>query len=592
VNSQQSHAQISEVLTAAKTPLLAGATVQFLVDHAIKHHEAGRLDDAERLYAQVLAADPQHADALHLLGVIACQTGRPALAVERIIKAIRINGSAAYYHSNLSNALILLGRFDDAAVACRKAIALEPNFAQAHANLGTALAKAGRFNEAIAACDTAIRLDPDDASSYANLGDALWSLGRAEAAIAAYKTAIRLSPGDASAHASLGHALWAMGLAEAALEACNTATRLNPNHAIAHLNLGNALEGLGRLEESLAAYRKAISLKPDIPESHFNLGHTLLKTGAFEEGWDKFEWRWKMKQMAGARRDFGKPFWQGEFVAGRTLLIHAEQGFGDNLQFCRYATLAAARGLRVILEAPKPLMRLLRGLAGVAHVIGYGDALPPFDFHVPVMSLPRAFGTTIETIPGKTPYLHADQDSVEVWRQRLSESVGQSLKIGVAWAGNPRNHSSELAAVDRRRSLAPEFLAPLFEIQGLRFLSLQKAGPPAPADFPLVDHMQGMEDFADTAALIANLDLVISVDTAIAHLAGALGKPVWLLNRFDSCWRWLTGRRDTPWYPDMRLYRQPAPGEWRPVVAEIAVDLALFQKRRYSRDGAAENSSA
>jgi len=579
VSRQQRRAEARKAPAKPQTQNLASAAVQPLFDNAITHHQAGRLADAERLYTQILTTNPRHADALHLLGVLACQTGRPAFAAEKISAAIRLNGRIAFYHSNLSNALRQLGRFDEAVEACRQAAHLEPGFSQAHANLGAALFEAGRIDEAITSYSTAIRLNPADAFAHASLGTALWTLGRFAESLAACQTAITLNPRDAIAHSSLGLALRGLGRSEEALIAFQSAITLDPGYAEAHGNLGGLLEiGFGRLAEAVTAYEKAISLKPEIAEFHFNLACAYLKTGAFEKGWEKFEWRWKTKQMSPAHRNFEKPLWNGDTGGGKTLFIHAEQGFGDSLQFSRYAPLAAQRGFRVILEVPKPLVSLLGTLPGIDQVIGQGDPLPPFDFHAPMMSLPRAFRTTLATIPGQTPYLHADGNAAASWRQRLSVIAGQNPKIGLLWAGNPRAHSAELAAIDRRRSIAPELLAPLFKIPGLKFFSLQKEGPAAPAEFPIIDFMGEMEDFADTAALIANLDLVIAVDTAVAHLAAALGKPVWLLNRFDSCWRWLSGRRDSPWYPSLRLYNQPRPGAWHPAVAEIASDLTRLSR--------------
>jgi tetratricopeptide (TPR) repeat protein len=747
MNRQQRRAETKEASAKSKMPIRAGSAVHTLFDSATSHHHAGRLADAERLYSLILTKDPQHADSIHLLGVIAFQTGRPGIAAEKISAAIRINGSIASYHSNLGSALRDLGRFDEAAEACREAIQLMPRFSEAHANLGAALYELGRFDEAVGACQNAIRYNPNLPSAYTNLGNALAAQARHEEAvtaytsairmnqnqpeahsnlgavldklerfaeaIAAYDTAIRLKPDDALAHSNRGNALRQQDRFDEAIASCNTAIGLRPNYAEAHSNLGNALKGVGRFEEALTAYRTAISLKPDYTEAHSNLGallhslgrfdealvacnaairikpehakahlvlgnalkglgrldeaftacrkaidlvpddaevHTnlgalleilgrfdeavtscntairiqpdyalahsnlgvvlehlcrfdealaaydraialepenaefhhnfslaLLKTGSFRKGWNEYEWRWKSKQMSKSQRHFAQPIWHGDIDAGKTLLIHAEQGFGDTLQFCRYATLAAEHGMRVIVEAPKPLVRLLGSLPGVDQVIDQGDALPRFDVHAPMMSLPRLLETTIATIPGRTPYLRADEDAIAAWQQRLSAIAGQNPRIGLVWAGNARTHFPELPAIDQRRSIAPEFLAPLFKIRGLKFFSLQKDGPAAPAEFPLIDLMQEMEDFADTAALIANLDLVISVDTAVAHLAAAIGKPVWLLNRFDSCWRWLSGRRDSPWYPELRLYNQPQPGDWQPVVAEIAADLIQFQ---------------
>jgi hypothetical protein len=271
---------------------------------------------------------------------------------------------------------------------------------------------------------------------------------------------------------------------------------------------------------------------------------------------------------------FAEPLWLGQAApAGTRLLLHAEQGLGDTIQFCRYATLAASRGLRVTLQVPRPLVRLLRTLDGVDQVIAEDEALPAFDLHCPLLSLPLALGTTLATVPAAPAYLRADAALAEGWRDRLA--AFPPIRVGLVWAGKPRHDVlSSLVAIERRRSLAAERLAPLLVVPGVRFFSLQSGGPAAPAAFSLTDFMPEMTDFADTAALIANLDLVISVDTAAAHLAAALGKPVWLLDRFDSCWRWLTGRRDSPWYPSLRLYHQPAAGDWDSVLAEVVADLA------------------
>lgn len=267
------------------------------------------------------------------------------------------------------------------------------------------------------------------------------------------------------------------------------------------------------------------------------------------------------------------PQWRGEAAAGRTLLIHAEQGLGDTLQFCRYAPLAAERGLRIVLEVQKPLVRLLRSLPGIDRVVAQGEALPAFDLHCPMLSLPLALGTTLETIPGRTPYLHADGSGTADWRRRLDATTRPGLRIGVLWAGNAHSLTPRLALLDRRRSIAPARLAPVFDVPGVQFFGLQKDGPAAPDGFPLTDVMREMQDFADTAALVGTLDLVIAVDSAVAHLAGALGRPVWLLDRFDPCWRWPLGRTDSPWYPGLRIFRQAVPGDWDPVVAQVADEL-------------------
>jgi tetratricopeptide (TPR) repeat protein len=466
------------------------------------------------------------------------------------------------------------GRFAEAVSAYRRATALHPSYAEAWQNLGSALSDLGRPAEAIPCLQKALGLRPQYPVAQVNLGNAFWATGRAEEAIRAYHGAIALKPDFAEAHTFLAIVLGEQGALDAAFAACRRALALQPGYAEAHNTLGNLLRTAGRTAEAVPCYRRAVALAPGYPDGHFNLGMALLALGEMGAGWPEYEWRWQTPQMIAAVRRLPRPQWQGEAADGRTLLIHAEQGSGDALQFCRYAALAAARGFRVILEAPKPLVRLFRSLRGVAAVVVQGEPLPDFDVHVPMMSLPLLLGTRLDTIPREVLYLFADAGRVEAWTARLPPRVGDELRVGLAWAGNPSLASPGRAAMDRRRSLAPERLAPLFDVPGLRFDSLQKDGPRLPGHLPVLDVMGGVEDFADTAALLATLDLVISVDTSVVHLAGALGQPVWLLDRFDPDWRWLTDRRDSPWYPTLRLYRQPRAGDWESVLAEVARDLA------------------
>ncbi len=333
-----------------------------------------------------------------------------------------------------------------------------------------------------------------------------------------------------------------------------------------HNNLGATLCALGRSGEAVASFRRAVSLQPGYAEAHVNLGMALLTQGASAEGWREYEWRWRMPAYARARSTLSAPRWHGEAPpkagVGR-LLLHAEQGAGDTLQFCRFAPLAAARGWRVTLSVPAPLVRLLRGVAGVAEVVEQDDTPPPHDRHCPLPSLPSALGLGV--VPPQAAYVRADPALTAHWRGRLATATG-GLRVGVAWAGSP------LLPADSRRSLAPSLLAPLAGLGRVHLVSLQKGGAPA-AGLGLIDHTVDLRDFADTAALVANLDLVVSVDSAVAHLAAAMGKPVWLLDRFDHCWRWVAGRLDSPWYPTLRIYRQARPGDWDGVIAAVARDL-------------------
>jgi lipoprotein NlpI len=427
--------------------------------------------------------------------------------------------------------------------------------------------------DAEAAYRQAVALRPDDPEALLDLGRAVKAGGKLDEAEACYRRAIALKPDHPVAHNNLGNVLRALGRLEEATVSLRTAIHLRPDYAEAHSNLGIVSQRLRLLDEAAACYRRAIALRPDLAEAHTNLAMTLLSRGDLAEGWQEYEWRWQLPSMAAARRSFAQPQWRGEAAEGRTLLVHAEQGFGDTLQFCRYAPLAAARGLRVVMEVQPSLVRLLGSLAGVDHVIAYGDTLPAFDLHCPMLSMPLALGTTLGTIPGIAGYLRADAAQAAAWGARLAGEEG-GPRVGVVWSGQPSHRMPLGATLDDRRSIEPGRLARLFSVPGVRFFSLQKDGPAAPAEFPLTDAMAEMHDFADTAALVANLDLVVAVDTAVAHLAGALGKPVWLLDRFDPCWRWLAGRDDSPWYPaTLRFYRQRRPGDWDQVVADVARDL-------------------
>jgi tetratricopeptide (TPR) repeat protein len=517
---------------------LARLSAPELLQHGMRQHQAGRLDQAEAAYRQALALAPQSADGLHLLGVIAYQRGRHDQAIELIRAAIRFQAERGQYHGNLGLALQALARLDEAAASYREALRLDPTFVQGFNNLGNILRKTRQFTEAEQAYRRALALRPDQAVIWNNLATALRGQLRLAEAETAYRRAIDLDPDLAEAHFGLGHVLF---------------ERHQP-------------------EQAEAQYLRALSIEPAHAMAHFNLSNVLLQSGRLEEGWAEFEWR--TVAHGAERRDIAAPLWDGGVLGQGTLLVHAEQGLGDTLQFCRYLPLVAARA-RLVVEVQPPLRRLMAGLAGIADIVVQGEALPPFAAHCPMMSLPRLFGTVLETIPAEIPYLAADPAAVASWRSRLAALPGR--RVGLVWAGGARP-DPELAAVDGRRSIDLARLAPLAAVPGVSFVSLQK-GPPAaqaatpPAGMRLLDFTEELDDFADTAALVEALDLVISVDTSVLHLAGALGKPVWLLNRFDSCWRWLQDRDDSPWYPTLRQFRQTAPGDWDGVVASVATAL-------------------
>ncbi|MBO0736770.1 MAG: tetratricopeptide repeat protein [Alphaproteobacteria bacterium] len=515
-----------------------------------------------------MTIDPGNAEAHNSLGIALRALGRLAEAEASYREAVQLRPNYPEAHSNLGNALRALGRPGEAEASYREALRLRPNYPEAYYNLGAALIDLGRLVEAEASYREALRLSPNYPEAHSNLGHALCDLGRPAEAEASCREALRLRPNNPQAHNNLGVALNDLSRAAEAEASYREALRLRPNYPEVHSNLGSALYALGRLTEAEASFREALRLRPNYPEAHDNLGHALLLAGRFEEGWKEYEWRWKTKTLSSSARDFSAPLWRGEAIADRTILLHAEQGLGDTLQFCRYAPLIG-RGAGIILEVQAPLVRLLSRLPGVMKIGARGESLPPFDLHCPLMSLPLAFRTTLDTIPAATPYLSADPSLAANWRERLVGLDGP--RIGLVWAGQARSNFPAAAAVDRRRSIALKALAPLAEVSGVSFVSLQKDGPAAQAANPppgmvLHDFTGKLHDFEDTAALIVNLDLVISVDTSVAHLAGALGKPVWLLNRFDTCWRWLLNRDDSPWYPTLRQFRQPRPGDWNSAV--------------------------
>ena len=455
--------------------------------------------------------------------------------------------------------------------AAARAPALQPVFAEA-----VQRHQAGCAKEAERLFRRVLTIDPRHADSLHRLGFIAFQSGRHDQAISLITRAIENNPGEASAHSNLGIVMYHQGRLDEAVACYREALAINPAFSQAHNNLGNTLKALKRHDEAIASYREALGLRPDDPEVRYNLAMAQLATGDMAAGWEGYESRWDTPSMIQSRRRFAQPQWRGEDPSGRTLLIHAEQGFGDTIQFCRYAPLAAARGARVIVDVPKPLARLLNGLHGVDQVVVHGEPLPDFDLHCPMLSLPLAFGTTIDSIPAGVPYLYADAAQVAAWKGRLGGLDAKGPQIGLVWAGDAKKHHFIAEEQNRRRSVAPGRLAPLFQVLGPRFFSLQKDDPASPRHFPLTDFMDDITVFAVTGACFSYLDLVISVDTAVAHLAGALGKPVWMLDRFDPCWRWLSGRRDSPWYPGLRLYRQPRPGDWESVMAEVAGDLRGF----------------
>jgi hypothetical protein len=441
------------------------------------------------------------------------------------------------------------------------------------------LAATRRRVEAVDAYVGCLRVSPDFGPAYLNLSATLRVLIRLDQAQAMAEQAVRLLPDEPEATLCLAAVLHDKAEYAAAARLYRQALARNPRHAGALSSLGNSLRALGHVAESLAAHDRAVAAAPDNAEHRFNRSTALLAAGDYAAGWEEYEWRWL--HPPGRVRDLG-PSWRGEPIAGRTILLHAEQGLGDTIQFVRYVPMVAARGARVVLEVQPDLIRLLQAVPGVARLIARGDALPGFDTHCPLLSLPRAFGTRLETVPAGLPYLTVDPREKARWAAKLP---GDARPLaGVVWAGSPHMNDAPAHLVDLRRSIDPADLTPLADIAGMHLISLQKDRPPPPG-LGLIDLMPRVGDFADTAALVANLDLVIAVDTSVAHLAGALGRPVWLMSRANGCWRWLHERQDSPWYPGMRIYRQQRALDWAGVIRRVCRDLAALPIARH-RHGA------
>lgn len=485
-------------------------------------------------------------------------------------QAIRCNPSDFNAHISLGNALRAQGKPAEAEEIYRQAIRLQPDCAEVYSNLCIVLREQAKLDEALVAVRRTIQMKPGFPDAHSNMGNVLLAQGKRVEAAAAYREAIRLRPDFADACGNLAVVLTDLGELEEAVDLCRRAIQLKPNHAEEYLNLGNALRSRGELAEATAAFQQALQLKPDLAEAHVNLAMALLLQGDFPRGFREFEWRWQLKNASLPRRDFAQPQWKGEALSGRAILLHAEQGFGDSIQFIRFAPRVAELGGNVILECPPQLLRLFAEFPGVAQIIAAGEPLPLFDLQCPLASLPLALGTRLDAIPSAAPYLKAEPHLVEKWKALLPQSA-RDLKVGVAWAGSPAHKN------DRHRSIHPEMLAPLAAVNGVSLVSLQ-AGQSSPKGLHFVDLHDRLTDFAETAALIAHLDLVISVDTAVAHLAAALGKPTYVFIPFAPDWRWLLHREDSPWYPTIRVFRQPAIGDWAPVIQRVAAALAKHAK--------------
>lgn len=566
----------------------------------------GRLQEAVDTYERALMVDPRSFESWFNRGLVLRDLQRPLEALQCFERAIEINPGIAAMLSARGQTLVDLGRLGEALTAFNETIAIQPDMVEAIYNSGVALERLGRAEEAIGRCDRVLALEPHHAPALACRGNALLQLKQHEAALSSYDLALAIKPDASEFRCNRGTALRYLRRYEEALASYDAALAQNsrfaeawtnrssvlqdlhrydeamtsldrameirPEHATNWFNRGNVYYELGRTDAALAAYDRAIELDADYADVHFARGSLYLLQGDFARGWAEYEWRLRDPSLARHYRPFVQPLWRGsESLNGKTILIHAEQGFGDTLQFCRYAPQLAALGAQVVLEVPPSLRTLMASLQGPTQVLARGEPLPAFDYQCPLLSLPFALHTDLASIPQQTPYLHADPQRVREWAERLGDK--RRPRVGLAWSGNPEHRN------DHNRSIDPKLLAPLLEL-GIEWISLQKVVREQDeaflGDARIHRFDDELGDFADTAALMQSLDLVIAVDTAVAHLAGALGRPVWVLLPNPPEWRWLRDRDDSPWYPGARLFRQSAQGDWTTVIEAVRADLGLL----------------
>jgi tetratricopeptide (TPR) repeat protein len=581
---------------------------------ALRLHRTGRFEEALASYDKVIALMPDNAEVYSNRGIVLQGLRRFAEALASYDKAVALMPGYADAHNNRGNALQDLKRFEEAVASYDTAIALKPDHANARNNRGNALSALKRFEQALASYDAAIAVKPGYAEAYNNRGGVLRELKRPEEARASYEKAVALRPDYAAAWNSLGLVQYEMKHFEEALASYDRAVAIRPTYAEAFNNRGLVLWELSRLVEALASYDAAISLSPGYSEAYHNRAASLfelkrldealasceaaislrpdfagainfrgaikLLLGRFAEGWADHHWRWKTKNFSGSRPLIAAPEWRGEDLKGRSIFVNMEQGLGDTMQFGRYLPLLARRGAKVTFFANRKLHRLLRPLCESIEVVDSFDGTRVFDFQCPMMSLPLHFGTDISSIPADIPYLHAEDAFVAKWKSRLGS---KGFKIGIFW------HASVVGTVGRGRSIPLREFFPLARIKGVRLISLQKnfgldqlAEIPPDIEIETLgeDFDSGPDAFLDTAAIISQLDLVISADTSIAHLSGALGGLVWVALKYVPDWRWLLDREDSPWYPTARLFRQERAGDWTGVFSRIKAELTFLMEER------------
>ncbi len=538
---------------------------------ALKHK--GKLDEAIWHYQEALRLKPDYAEAFHNLGLAHASRGQLDASMVCFQQAARLRPDYVEAHHHWGNALADRGRLAEAVERYRAAVRLRPDNPVVHKSLGAALAKMEKYDEAIAEFLEALRLRPAYPEACNDLGITYSRQGRFEEAAVAYRQAVQHRARYPEAHNNLGNALRNLGRFDESLPCYRRAIELNPKYADAHNNLGIAYAELGRFAEAVASYTECIRLRPNHVNAHMNRALTWLRMGEFDLGWAEYEWRWKKRSLSS--RPLYTPQWNGFSLAGRRILLITEQGFGDTFQFIRYAPLLKEQGATVMLECPEKLMKVLGRCPGIDRMIAVGSPRPEHDVHIPLLTVAGLINTTLEKLPATVPYVHPDPGLLASWRDELAQIDG--FKVGINWQGNPKY------AGDFHRSIPLAHFEPLARVPGVRLISLQQNFGIEQLEqldgrFPVIELGSRLDrttgSFMDTAAVMKNLDLFITSDTAVAHLAGALGIPVWLMLSSTPDWRWSSTREDCPWYPTMRLFRQAEHRQWGPVFQRVAAELA------------------
>jgi tetratricopeptide (TPR) repeat protein len=537
---------------------------------AVNLYRQGRLDEAEKLATRLLKSLPASFEVQHLLGVVKLGRGHAAAALAQIEAALKLKPGAPDALGSRGLALAALGRDAEALACFDQALATAPDNPDLLNNRGNVLLKLRRSPEALAAFERAIAVAPAHFGARISRGNALAALERFEDALAQYETLLALQSASAELHFNRGNVLASLTRHVEAIAAYDRAISLRPDHLGTHLNRGIALQAINRHEEALAGFERVLARHKGHADAAHNAALSRLTLGDYGRGFAQHEARWERSGMP-PRRRLGKPLWLGEYPLGRkTILLHAEQGLGDTIQFVRYAPILARASAQVVLEVPAELTALLARIEGVARVVARGEPLPPFDLHCPMGSLPLAMKTDLGAIPAATPYLAASAERIAYWRARLAGLTAP--RVALAWSGRAAHPN------DRNRSLALAQLEPLIGLDGIAFVSVQRElrdGDRATLASLRIAHLgEELQDFDATAAVLALCDLVISVDTSVAHLAGAMGRPTFILLPFQPDWRWMLGREDSPWYPSVRLFRQSKVGDWESVIALVRGELA------------------